>query len=104
MDNTKSNENNKLNHPQVVDLNAFADTEKFTVEIKSKEKEDPEDAKLRRFKTKWLFIAALIAMALLFCICIGVLIFKKDSLYTGIALNSVIALTTGLAGYYVRGK
>jgi len=33
------------------------------VHIKSKNKEEPEDAKLRRFKDKWLFIATIAAMA-----------------------------------------
>lgn len=102
-----SDENNSKKSTQEfpqVDLNAFADTEKFDVQIKSRGKEEPQDAHLRRFKDKWLFIATLIAITIVFCICIGVLIFKQDSPSTAIALNGVIGLTLALAGYYVRGK
>ncbi len=66
--------------------------------------EDPEDGKLRRFKDKWLFIATLLALAMVFSVCISFLIFKSDTVYTGIALNGVIGLAMALAGYYVRGK
>jgi hypothetical protein len=67
-------------------------------------KEDLEDAKLRRFKERWLFIATLIALAIVFGTCISFLVLKPGSPYTGIALNGVIGLTMALAGYYVRGK
>ena len=66
--------------------------------------EDPADAKLRRFKDRWLFVATLIALAMVFGVCIGFLTLKPDSAYTGIALNGVIGLAMALAGYYVRGK
>ncbi len=66
--------------------------------------EDPEDGRLRRFKEKWLFIATLIAIAIVFGVCIGFLALKQDSPYTGIALNGVIGLAMALVGYYVRGK
>ena len=89
--------------PQV-DLAAFANTEKFRLKIESKEHEDPNDAKLRRFKDKWLFIATLIAIGIVFAACIGFLLLKQDSPYTGVALNGVIGLAMALAGYYVRGK
>lgn len=74
------------------------------VHIKSKLKEDPIDAKLRRFKEKWLFIATLIALAIVFFACIAFMVLKPESAYTGIALNGIIGLTMALAGYYVRGK
>jgi hypothetical protein len=77
------------------------------LDIKAESKkpsEDPHDAKLRRFKDKWLFIATLIAIAIVFGTCIGFLLLKQDSPYTGIALNGVIGLAMALAGYYVRGK
>ena len=101
-----STDNNKINNhglPQI-NLNAFADTERYSVEIKSKEKEHPNDAKLRRFKDKGLFIATLVSISVAFCTCIGFLILRHDSPYTGIALNGVIGLTMALTGYYVRGK
>jgi hypothetical protein len=66
--------------------------------------EDPEDAKLRRFKERWLFMATLVAIATVFIVCINFLILKQNSPYTGIALNGVIGLAMALAGYYVRGK
>lgn len=103
----KSEENNNKKNMQgfpQVDLNAFADTEKFKVKIESKEQEDPEDARLRRFKDRWLFIATLIAIGIVFVVCICFLLLKQDSRYTGIALNGVIGLAMALAGYYVRGK
>lgn len=64
--------------------------------------EDTYDASLRRFKEKWLFIATLIAVAIVFGVCIFVVL-KAESVYTGIALNGIIGLTMALAGYYVRG-
>lgn len=102
-----SGENNNKKSAQgfpQVDLNAFADTEKFDVQIKSRGKEEPEDAHLRRFKDKWLFIATLIAIAIAFVTCIGFLLLKQGSPYAGIALNGVIGLAMALAGYYVRGR
>lgn len=103
MDSSELNKS-KSDQPQVVDLNAFADTEKYTVEIKSREKEHPEDARLRRFKDRWLFIATLIAIAIVFSICGFLILLKQNSPYAGIALNGVIGLAMALAGYYVRGK
>lgn len=72
------------------------------IHIKSKNKEELEDAKLRRFKDKWLFIATIIAIAVVFIVCLSLMILKPDS--SGIALNGIIGLTMALAGYYVRGK
>lgn len=72
------------------------------VHIKSKNREEPEDAKLRRFKDKWLFIATIIAIAVVFIVCIALMILKSG--FSGIALNGIIGLTMALAGYYVRGK
>jgi len=73
------------------------------LKAESKKIENHEDAILRRFKEKWLFISTLIALVVAFCTCIGFLL-KPDSPYSGIALNGVIGLTMALAGYYVRGK
>ncbi len=81
------------------------DVEKhFDVTITPKKSEDPEDAKIRRFKDKWLFIAMLVAFAIMFMACIYILVFVSNSPYTGTALNGIIGLTMALAGYYVRGK
>jgi hypothetical protein len=69
-----------------------------------KSPESPEDAQLRRFKEKWLFIITLLAITTVFVVCINYLILKQESPYTGIALNGVIGLAMALAGYYVRGR
>jgi hypothetical protein len=78
--------------------------EVIDVKAQTKVNEHPDDAKLRRFKEKWLFITTLIAIAIVFAACISFLLLKQDSPYTGIALNGVIGLAMALAGYYVRGK
>lgn len=95
--------NNNAPFPKV-DLNAFADSEHFDLHISSRGKETLEDAKLRRFKDKWLFIATLLAIACVFVICIVFFLLVKNSPHTGIALNGVIGLGMALSGYYVRGK
>jgi hypothetical protein len=74
------------------------------VNIKSKQKEDPDDASLRRFKEKWLFITTIVAIAITYFVGFFFLIIKPVSSYSGIALNGIIGLTMALAGYYVRGK
>ncbi len=96
------NKNNK--ELTQVDLNTFANAQNLRVKIETIEEEQPEDAKLRRWKDKCLFIVTLTSISIVFLICIGLLIFNQNSPYAGIALNAVIALTTALAGYYVRGK
>lgn len=84
------------------DLNIFSKHFDFT--LQNKKSESDEDAKLRRFKDKCLFIATLIAIATLFSVCIWVIIFAEDSPKSTLAMNGLIALTTALAAYYVRGK
>ncbi len=83
-------------------IKEFLNQFNFTAEFKNIE--NHEDAKLRRFKDKWLFITTLISLGLMFMTCIGFLLLKKDSVYAGAALNGIIGLTIALCGYYVRGK
>jgi hypothetical protein len=83
-------------------LKDFLNQFNFTAEFKNLEAH--EDARLRRFKDKWLFIMTLIALGLMFFTCIAFLLLKNDSSYTGTALNGIIGLTIALCGYYVRGK
>lgn len=64
--------------------------------------EDPEDAKLRRFKDKGLFLATM--SAILFGVSIWVVIFPLDSPKGILGMNSLVALTTALVAYYVRDK
>jgi hypothetical protein len=47
-----------------IDLEKAA--EHYHISMEPKKNEDPADASLRRFKDKWLFIATLIAFALIF--------------------------------------
>jgi len=65
--------------------------------------EDIQDADLRRFKDKWLFVVTLVAIALVFSVCTGFIIVNPNSSHAGIALNGIIGLTMALAGYYIRG-
>lgn len=76
----------------------------FTLTAKSKSApENTEDAKLRRFKDKWLFIATLIILFIVLATCILFLIFNRDSPQAGVALSSAASIASALAGYYVRG-
>jgi hypothetical protein len=76
------------------------------VTITKSPQEKAEDAKLRRFKERWLFITTLFVVMGMFVVCgaFVFLTFNDNSEYTGIALNGVIAIALALAGYYVRGK
>lgn len=76
----------------------------FNISIYSKKPEDPEDAALRRFKDRILFIATMIAFAIMYAVCILFMTLQPNSQYIGGALNGVTGLTLALAGYYVRGK
>ena len=78
--------------------------EAINVTAQSKSTEDPDDACLRRFKEKWLFVATLIFIGFAFVVCVLVIFYKKDGAYTGVALNGVIGLASALAGYYARGN
>ena len=77
------------------------------VDIRAESKrpsETTEDAIVRRFKDKWLFIVTMLAIVTVFAVCINFIVVKQESAYTGIALNGVIGLAMALAGYYVRGR
>ena len=74
------------------------------ISITKNPQEAHEDAKLRRFKDKCLFLAALVAVAIVFGICICFLTFRPESPHVGTTLNGTIGLAMGLIGYYVRGK
>ncbi|GEM_PF-6444962 len=58
------------------------------ITINKNPQETQEDAKLRRFKERWLLIATLIALAVMFGVCIGFLILKPESSYADIAYTS----------------
>ncbi len=86
--------NDWVNHPDII------------LSITKTPQEKAEDAKLRRFKEKWLFLVTLFVIIGIFFICgaFVFLTFRTNSSYTGIALNGIIGIGLALAGYYVRGK
>ena len=88
----------------MTDINLDDLAKHFNISMDSKKPEDPKDSDLRRFKDRYLFIATLVAFAVMFTVCVAVMILQADSPYAGTALNGVIGLTMALAGYYVRGK
>lgn len=89
-----------LRNGPIVDLNEIA--KHYDASFASKKSEDPEDAKLRRFKDKWLFISTLIAIGMMFILCFYIIIFRQNS--SNVALNAIFGLTSALIGYYARGK
>lgn len=87
------------------------DTEKLdllakiaSVKIETKAEECLEDASLRRFKDKVLFLTTIGGLGCMYIACAYVLFTNSGTPMATIALNGVIALTSALAGYYVRGK
>lgn len=88
----------------MTDVNLDDLAKHFNVTIDSKKPEDPKDAELRRFKDRLLFIATMIAFAIMYSVCIFLIVLQPNTSYIGTALNGVIGLTLALAGYYVRGK
>lgn len=78
--------------------------EVIDVKAQSKSTEDPNDANLRRFKDKWLFIVTLILILFSFIGWGFFIALRPDSPQLGIVLNGGFGLVMALAGYYVRGK
>ena len=88
----------------MTDVNLDELAKHFNISMDSKKFEDPKDGELRRFKNKYLFISTIIAFALMFSVCVFVMVAQSNFSYTGTALNGIIGLTMALAGYCVRGK
>lgn len=80
--------------------------EHYDLLLSSRKKEDENDAKLRRFKDRYLFLATVILLCLGFSVCalIALLTFKNNPQLSSTALNGVIGIGLGMAGYYVKGK
>lgn len=76
----------------------------FEVKAQSKAIEHPDDARLRRFKDKWLFIVTIILIIFSFIGWGFFIALRPDSPQLGIVLNGGFGLLMALAGYYVRGK
>ncbi len=74
------------------------------LKAESKKVEDHDDAKLRRFKERWLFIATLLSLMVMYATCVTFILIVPDSSHVSTALNGVVGLTIALLGYYARGK
>ena len=95
--------NNKDSFPKAA-LDAFAETGNLRIKIESIHDEQQEDALLRRFKDKWLFLVTLFLILGAFIGLVLFVTFHPDSPEIGIAMSSGMGLVMALAGYYVRGK
>jgi hypothetical protein len=85
-------------------LSGLADTKNYKLRIESIHDEHEDDARLRRFKEKWLFIATLIIITLAF-LGGGYFIFTRtNSPYLSQVITGEVGLVMALSGYYVRGK
>lgn len=76
----------------------------FSVTLSKSPQEKSEDAKLRRFKEKWLFVTTLFVILVTFGACLAFVFLRENSQHTGAALNGMIGIAFALAGYFVRGK
>lgn len=85
-------------------LDAFAETKNLRIKIESVDDEHQDDALLRRFKDKWLFLVTLLLILGLFIGLTLFVVFRPDSPQASLAINSGAGLVMALAGYYVRGK
>ena len=85
-------------------LDAFAETGNLRIKIESIHDEPNDDALLRRFKDKWLFLVTLFIILGAFIGLVLFIIFYPTSPQIGIAISSGMSLVMALAGYYVRGK
>lgn len=78
--------------------------ESFQIHAQSKIIEDPDDAKHRRFKDKWLLIITSGLLYLTFLLIASFIIFHPDNTNVGIGINALTGIVMGVSGYYIRGK
>lgn len=76
----------------------------FEVKAQSKLIEHPDDAKLRRFKDKWLFLVTVGVIIFSFVGWILFIVLRPDSPQLSIVLNGGFGLVMALAGYYIGGR
>jgi hypothetical protein len=74
------------------------------VKAQSRVTEHEDDAKLRRFKDKWLFMMTMIVILFSFAGWILFIAMRPDSPHLALVLNGGFGLVMGLCGYYVRAK
>ncbi|MBA2710470.1 MAG: hypothetical protein H0U57_07765 [Tatlockia sp.] len=85
-------------------LDAFAEKGNLRIKIESIHDEHEDDALLRRFKDKWLFLVTLFLIIAAFTGLVFFIALRPNSPQIGIAMSSGMGLVMALAGYYVRGK
>ena len=85
-------------------LDAFAETKNLRIKIESIHDEHQDDALLRRFKDKWLFLITLFLILGAFIGLVLFVILRPDSPQIGMVISSGMSLVMALAGYYVGGK
>lgn len=83
-----------------LDLDNVIQSHKYIIQPVMEEHED--DAKLRRKKEWYVFIAFLFAVSTLFVVCIVLIFMRPSSQNT--AINTLVGLVSALAGYYVSKK
>lgn len=89
---------------EIFDLAAYAASDQFDFEFKSRRKEHPEDANLRRRKEWWFFLIIILAITTSLLACVVYLFLNPASEYSGTALNGVVGITIALIGYYAGAK
>lgn len=78
--------------------------EHFEVKAQSRINEHEDDAKLRRFKDKWLFMVTMLVILFSFSGWLLFIAFRPDSPHLALVLNGGFGLVMGLCGYYVRAR
>jgi len=76
------------------------------IEVKAQTRiaENEDDAKLRRFKDKWMFMVTLIVIVVSLAAWILFIALHPDSPHLPIVFNAAFGLVMGLCGYYVKEK
>lgn len=87
-----------------LNLNSLISQQKYQIKINSENFEDPNDADLRRFKDKWLFIVTMILIMFSFIGWFMFIALNPDSRYLGNVINAGFGLLMALVGYYVGTK
>jgi hypothetical protein len=93
----------KNSFPKAV-LDSLSDQGNYRVMIESIHPEHEEDALLRRFKDKWLFLITALCVPIFLGFCGFVYFTDTNPEHAALALNAMTGVIMALAGYYVHGK
>lgn len=85
-------------------LDSLSDKGNYRVLIESIHPENDEDASLRRFKDKWLFLITALCVPIFLGFCGLVYFIDTNQEHAALALNAMTGVIMALVGYYVRGK